>query len=443
MRRAGAAAASAALWAASTLSAPAASANLYDLYGFNPRAAAMGGAMTAAAHDFTATFYNPGAMTVDKSARVGAGVIGILPALFVDRAVADPKQPTVLPEPSVGFTLGWIYPMGGVFDDKLALGVSLYLPVGELARVQGLARQAPQFYMFQSMHDKLVFLAAAAFEPWEWLSLGAGIQILADLTGGASLHLDVVDGRFEQREFSVELQPSASLLVGLHVRPVDGLAFGVSWRGQSSISFSLPIHVTEGDALDIRLDVSQTVLWTPHQVSFGLSYDLPSLDLQLAIDATVAFWSAAPDPSPHIRVDIGGRLLDDLGLGDALDLSLHTAPVEMAFVDTVIPRAGFEYKALEWLLLRTGYSFRPTPLPRQSGATAYLDNDAHVVSFGAGLVFQDPLEVHVHPLTVDLAAQATILTRRTVLRTDPGDPIGSLSHGGVVWSLSAAVSHAY
>ena len=207
---------------------PAAHGSIYDFYGFNPRAASMAGAMTAATRDYTATFYNPAAMTVGKQVRLGAGIVGVVPKLFIERSQADPKNPTYLPDPAVGFTLGWLHPLGGIFEDKLALAVSLYLPFGKLARVQGLPRQAPQFYMYQSLHDKILFLAAAAFEPFEWLSIGAGIQILADLAGGARLSLDVIDSRFEARDFSVELQPSASPVVGLLVRPLDGLSIGAS-----------------------------------------------------------------------------------------------------------------------------------------------------------------------------------------------------------------------
>jgi hypothetical protein len=55
----------------------------------------------------------------------------------------------------------------------------------------------------------------------------------------------------------------------------------------------------------------------------------------------------------------------------------------------------------------------------------------------------DPLRVHVHPVSIDVSAQATLLPRRTVLRSGAADPIGDLSHGGVVWALGIAVNHAY
>ena len=47
------------------LAATSAHATIYDTYGFGPRAASMGGAMTAEAKDYSATFYNP-ALLVER-----------------------------------------------------------------------------------------------------------------------------------------------------------------------------------------------------------------------------------------------------------------------------------------------------------------------------------------------------------------------------------------
>ncbi len=120
-------------------------ASYYELYGFTPRSTAMGGAMTAAVRDYAATFYNPAALTVAKEGHVG--LIGYLrvPDFFVERqatALSD-EHSTVLPEMGGGVGLGWAYPMGGIFEDRLALGVSLHLPAGRLVRVQGADRLSP------------------------------------------------------------------------------------------------------------------------------------------------------------------------------------------------------------------------------------------------------------------------------------------------------------
>ena len=142
-----------AAWA--VLWSPICHASYYELYGFTPRATAMGGAMTAAVTDFAATYYNPAAMTVTKQGRVG--LVGQLrvPALTVERSdtLLASEHETVLPEFGGGLSLGWLYPMGGIFEDRIALGVSLHLPIARLVRVQGVDRLSPQYYMYQNLHD--------------------------------------------------------------------------------------------------------------------------------------------------------------------------------------------------------------------------------------------------------------------------------------------------
>jgi hypothetical protein len=420
-------------------------ASYYDLYGFTPRSTAMGGAMTAAVRDYAATFYNPAALTVSKRGHLG--LIGHLrvPSLTVERAstVGQDAHPTVLPDLGGGAGFGWSYPLGGVFEDRLAFGVSLHLPIARLVRVQGVDRLSPQYYMYQNLHDKMMLLVATAFEPWPWLSVGVGIQILSDLSGGAELNLDIVDGHFRTREFSVDIRPTASPNVGLHVRPMLGMAIGLTWRSTSAVTLYAPVHLSEGESLDMLLDVSQTVQFAPHRFTLGMSYLIPVVDLTVSVDAVLALWSAAPDPSPQLRLDIGGPLLTGLGFGDALDVSVDAVPLELGFSDTVTVRAGLEWRALSWLQLRGGYTFRPTPTPLQSGPTTYLDNDAHVVAFGAGVTLFDPLEIDSHPLSIDFAVQSILLTERAVSRVGLEDPVGSLVHGGQLWSFSLALTHAY
>ncbi len=418
-------------------------ANVYDIYGFSPRAIGRGGAMTAVGEDYTSTYYNPGALTAGKQVRMGLGLHITVPDLYVERTLEDADKGAILPEPSTSFSLGWLYPLGGIFDDRLAVAISLTLPSGRIARVQGFDPQAPHYYMFQNLHDKMLLHAAIAWEPVDGLSVGLGMQTLSDLSGHARLHLDVLDGRFELRDFGVELEPTLSALAGLHLRPAPGLSLGLTWRETNALSFQLPVVVQEGELFSLTLDVSQTVLYTPQSIAFGLGYEIPGADLLMGVDLTLALWSAAPDPSPHIVGDVGGDLVEGLGLGSALDLSLGSEPAALGFVDTVTPRAGFEWTATDWLALRTGYGFRPTPAPPQTGTTAYLDNDAHLVGLGAGFTFMDPLRVHIHPITVDVALLAILLPRRSVVRTAPADPIGGLGHGGTVWSFSIAVNHAY
>lgn len=432
-----------ALLALSAAAAPHAHASTFDIFGVTARDVAMGGAMTGATRGYSALYYNPGALIGSRQQHLGLGLTVTAPALYVDRGDADRARPTVTPDPHVGLHLGWAKPIPGIFDEKLTLAVSLYVPATRLVRVQGVDPLSPHFYLYQNLQDKLVIHAGLGVAPAPWLSLGLGVQVLADLGGGVELDMNILGGTFDRRDMRVTLTPTASLVAGLLVRPAPGLSLGVSYRGSSSLEFQLPVVVSEGDALDLTIRVAQTVLWSPHQLSFGAAWDLSDPNLTLALDATLALWSGAPDPSPRLSVDVSGRLLDAFGLADALDLSTRTLPIQLGFSDTLIARLGAEWEAASWLTLRAGYFFRPTPAPRQTSSAAYLDNDAHVVALGVGFAFISPLRSGEDMVELDLAAQLSLLPRRTVGRLDPRDPIGDMSHGGALWTVTATVSHAY
>jgi len=420
----------------------------FDIFGVTPRDIAMGGAMTAAVIGYSSLFYNPAALTLEKQSSLGFGLDLSVPLLDIERENASASPASVDPDPHLGLQFGWVKPFGGIFDDRLAIGLSVSLPLKRLLRVQGIDPASPQWYMYQNLQDKLLIHLAAAGDLSDWLSIGAGIQILADLTGGARLDLDILSGTFDQRSVGVTLQPTIAPFAGILIRPPLGpnggqLKLGLAYRGSSSLSFDLPVRVREGEALSIDIGVAQTVLWTPHELSFGLSYTMDEPALTLAVDLTWAFWSGAPDPSPRLSVDFGGRLAAAFGLDEALDFSLGATPLELGFVDTFIARVGAEWMPSGDVTLRAGYFFRPTPAPPATASSAYLDNDAHVVSLGVGIGFQNPLKEGRSVVELDLAVQATILPRRTVYRSAADNPGGDLSHGGVVLNTSIGVVHRF
>jgi len=438
------------LLALALLLAPAAPARAgsFDIFGVTPRDIGMGGAMTAAVVGYSALFYNPAALTLEKQNSLALGMHLSVPLLEVTREDPSASPTTVNPESHLGLSFGWVKPFGGIFDDRLALGISVSLPVKRLLRVQGVDPAAPQWYLYQNLQDKLLIHLGLAGDLTRWFSLGAGLQILADLTGGARLDLDILSGTFDRRSIGVTLQPTLAPFAGIHIRPPLGphggqLKLGLTYRGSSSLSFDLPVRVSEGEALRIEIDVAQTVLWTPHQLAFGLAYTLDDPAITLAVDLTWAFWSGAPDPSPRLSVDFGGRLIAAFGLDAALDLSVDSTPLELGFVDTITARVGAEWMPTRSLTLRAGYFFRPTPAPPATGPSAYLDNDAHVLSLGAAIGFQNPLKEGRSVVEIDLALQATILPRRTAYRRASDNPGGDLSYGGVVFNTALGVVHRF
>lgn len=420
-----------------------AGASTFDIYGFGPRAMAMGGALGGGADDSTASYYNPASLTSEKTVHLGIGLSYTAPFLYVDRAMPDSEHPTVLPGNHGGINFGWKYPVGGVFQDKVALGVSLHLPFGRLMHIQGFDPTSPQFYLYQNLHDKLLFVAAVAYEPTSWLSLGVGVQVLADLAGTATLNLDIIDETFESAEAQVDIVPTGGPILALHARPWRGWQLGLTYRASTSLTFSLPVGVHISEALALDIGMQQNVLWTPDQWVVGLRFEAPRWDLSLGVDLTWARWSEAPDPSTHLSIDFQGKVIEGVGLGDAVDVSTDAVPIDLGFVDTWTPRFGLEWNPVDFLMLRAGYFFRATPAPRTQGSAMYLDNHAHVLSLGVGFVVEESLGLANGPLELDFALQSTVLVDRTVMRLTAGDPIGSLSHGGNILTGSMSCSYRY
>lgn len=417
-------------------------ASIFDIYGYNPRGIAMGGAMTAAVNDFTAAYYNPGALTVPKKVILGIGWTATFPRLKINRQTRNPDFPNIIPSKFVsGLTLGVLFPIGGPLRNKLAFGFGLYFPTTKLIRAEGLEPQSPQFYSYQSSPEKLIVLASIAYEPWRYISFGVGIQVLARILGDVSLNVDVLNDQLQSSDISVEVIPTANVVAGIHARPFPQLSIGVSYRAALALTYRLPARMAFGSPITLNLDIGGTMLYAPHQINFGVAYHFLKPQLTLALDFNYAIWATAPDPSPQLKVDVGGSLLDGLGLGSAVDIGSTTPPIKMRFRNTLTVRIGAEYGPLPWLKLRAGYFYRPTPVPNQSQAYNYLDNDSHGISFGVSFTIANPLEVHRRPFTIDLATQFLLLPNRTALKSDPNDPVGNLSHSGAVYSLAIALRH--
>lgn len=433
----------AALAALMSAAASPAAASVLEIYGFTARGTAMGGAQTAAAEDYSATFYNPGALTVPKKVIVGAGFVGMLPRLSVDRDFITPDQRDVtasLPADAGGFTLGALFPLGGRIDNRVALGVGLYVPTLALIRGEGVDSQRPQFYRYENLPDKYVLLVSGAYEITDWLSIGAGVQILAQLTGAVSIELDAPNSRIEARSIEVELRPTAAPVVGVHLRPTEGLSFGASWRGHVQLDYALPSSIKVEDLIALDLQLGGTVLYHPDIVTLGAAWQINDEWLTSA-DLSYAWWSGAPDPSPRLGLDINGSLVDGLGLEDRLDNG-SGAPIDLAFKNVPQVRLGAEHTPTRALKVRGGYSWRPTPAPIPDGAYNYIDGDAHIFSVGLGFTFQDPLEIRQNPVHLDAVYQATWMTNTRVDKVAGArDPVSGYDAGGTIHFLGLTFRH--
>lgn len=414
-------------------------ASVLDIFGFDPRAMSMGNAQTAIADDFTATFYNPANLSRRKRIVAGAGFLGALPRLTIDRDLEDSAIGSRLPENFAGITIGALFPLGSGIDERIALGFAVYLPAGQLAEGDIADARVPQFYRYQNLPDKFVVLGGLGFQITDWLHIGGGAQVLAALQGGIAFDIALADRTVHSESIGVDVELVAAPVLGLSVGPLAGLTVGFSWRDDIALDYALPGDIVIDDLVRLFLDLQGTVLYTPASYNIGVAYAIEQAGLLLGAEFSYVRWSLAPDPSIGIAIDIDGTLLDGLGLEERIDIA-NGAPVELAFRDVGVWRLGGELQLNDNLAARAGYTWRPSPAPVPTQAFNYIDGDAHVLGAGLGLTFHNPLEEHGNPAHIDVAYQLTIMDEVAVDKAAT-DPVGDYRAGGLVHAISVAFRH--
>ncbi|MBU0551101.1 hypothetical protein KKF91_07655 [Myxococcota bacterium] len=421
-----------------------AQANPLEIYGLSARGQAMGNAQTAAVEDYTATFYNPGALTRPKKVGVGVGLLTSFPELRIDRSYATPQQREaahITPPDYHGVHLGALFPLGGVFDNRFALGAAFYLPLDNLTLGQSLDARKPQFYRYQNLPDRYALLLSLAVEIVKGVSVGAGVQGLGDLVGETAMDVRASEQVVEAGSVSIDFRPTMSPTAGVLIGPFAGLRIGASWRGEIQTDFELPTHIVIDDILIMDVLLKGVVLYHPHTFNVGLAYDLAAWGLLISADMSYALWSRAPDPAPFFEFNMEGDALAGLGLEERLDI--HSGPaIDLYFRDVAQWQFGLEHRPFDVARVRAGYAYRPSPAPVPTGPYNYIDNDAHILSLGLGLRYPDPLEIRRNPIQLDVVYQLTRMAEVTV-RQDAGaqDLVGDFTAGGAIHSVGITFLH--
>lgn len=428
----------------STVGFAPAEASVFDVFGMTARGTALGGAMGATATDHAAIYYNPAATTRRKTTHLGLTLQMVAPLLDISQA-RNTTRGAVLPEPNLALTLGAVFPLGGKIDDRVALGVALFLPVLNFTRFEALDPATPQFYLYQSLPDALVIAASLGVELIEGLSIGVGTQILASFAGELEVSVALGERRVERRTVSGDLFGEIAPTAGIWGEPFEGFTLGFTYRDDLSLDFELPVRIDIAELGALDIVANGRGLYTPEQFNFAAAYRIAPIDLLVALDVTWMRFSKAPSPALHIdgRLDDAGLRGGDGSSSSEVLIDLATVDPELGAADVVVPRLGLEWRQSDLLALQAGYFYRASPIPDQVGYSSYVDNAAHVASLGASLTWNDPLEVHDSPVTLDLFVQTTILQSRSVTKDPLRDleRIGDWTASGMIWNFGIEARH--
>ncbi len=412
--------------------AASASASSLELFGFGARGMALAGTSEAVARDYFATYVNPGNLTAGSGVHAGLGIDVLRSSFAIDRVAGQTRWPSSLPPDSLLAHVGVSSPIGGWFANRLAVGVVAHIPVTGPARIDAHDHRTPQLVLYDTLPDRLVVAFGAGVRVTSWLSVGASGQLLATLAGSGDFSLGLLDRRFTERHVDIDLLSEVFPILGVALHPGDRLRIGLVWRAEAMVRYGLPIHVDIEEVGPVDFEVRGLGMYTPDIWALAGAWRFDG-----GVIATVGLawqrWSMAPMLAPDVSFSLSDTALREEGADAAPLLEAASIPVPIGGRDIVIPRMGIEWHAGDWWTLRAGAAWRPTPLPRADGVANYLDAPALTLASGVSFIFSDPLGVARRPLQVDLGAGWTRLSRRTVVKLDPDDPVVATSvHGGAL-----------
>lgn len=350
-------------------------AHAQEVLGVGPRAAGLGGAVSARTGDISAAYYGPASLPDSNDepgfAEIEIGYLHASPQLSVD--ALDPEQPIeVQPTASVnGIYVGARFDLGVAFDvEGLAVGLSLYVPGKELFRWRLRPDDTPQWLTWTDRTQHLSIFAGAGWRITDWLALGVGVQVLFDVqtfttalvssiergtdpeTGEPIVEVDAQLGT-EVTVFG-RAAPVASVLLSPH----RALNISLAYRGEIFVDDRGWTRLDETPGLGAIGFVHRFAhFYQPHQLTLGTALSLG--EVQLSADLTYARWAKGRTPNSR-----------ELGEG--------------RFGDTLVPALGASWSrgpGALWL----GYRYQRAHFTNAGGPTNLLENDQHVASVGGEL----------------------------------------------------------
>ncbi|MBI4816318.1 MAG: hypothetical protein HY791_08670 [Deltaproteobacteria bacterium] len=409
-----------------------------DQYGLGARSVAMGGAMTSAADDFSAAYYNPALLAHPGRLRLELGYAASLPDLRINDRSVDVDA-------SHGF-LGGVSIGGEILGHALGFSLGLALPDELISRVRTRRESQPRFVLYDNLPQRLVVSTSLGVELLEGFAIGAGLTYIASTKGTLGVAGEVSASRAELTRLVSEVDVTFSSVrtpaFGLSYS-AGPLSFGITYRDEFVLELDLDVRVTGDVTLgderlilvengSFLLDSFNTDLFSPRQIAVGASFREGGW--LLAVDLTWAQYSRFVAPVSRLDLQL------DLGELD-FEVPLPDPPVDPEFSDIFIPRVGVEgelVRSEEWALLgRMGYAYQPSPVPSQTGKTNYLDGTKHVVSIGVGVETNSLSAVLPQPMSVDVSAAIIVLAPKAIEKANAADAVGDYRSGGRVWTVAA------
>lgn len=331
------------------------------------RATGMGTAVTAHLDDATTMAYNPAGLAQIHGLEVFLGDTPIYPDVKFTPQGSTTSQSTdftVAPPPHLYIA----YP----FLERFAAGVGFYVPFGN--RIHWPDDFVGRFVATKSDLSVFNINPTVAWAPLDWVRVGVGAQIIystVDLRRRLAIPLPtgVAEGGVKLTANDWDL----SYDVGIQVEPVkDFLYVGASYRHKYTLDFN------DGDAEFSDIPAPAQPLFPnqgvaakatmPNTLTLGIAVR-PMPNLRVGFDAAWFNWS---------RLDELNIRFDNPAFNSTVPLDWHN---RWNF------HLGAEWGLSEFLTLRGGLGYDPTPVPDNTLSPLLPDSTRLTVFGGLGLTF--------------------------------------------------------
>ncbi len=391
--------------------AQSASANPYDVFSYDSRSAAMGSAFVAMSDSLAAPYFNPALLMSDGKADCGVSYFSSYPSLDfqvigensymdpdIDGNIIERNQRLAEEARDVESVTGYSLVITSPLSERISAGVAIHLPKHRIIRERFQLPTKPFYLDYDNRCQRLVVLPSLAYKVNQRLSVGASVSLLSDTTG-----VIVGDVPLGDENKIVEISTDLSLdlimagIYGLHYRFSDKWSVGAAYHEKMYLWVSTHQDITSTIGtvpISIPLDVKSVTLFQPAQWIIGSAWT-PSQRFSMGFDLAYVVWHEYIPPFPEIDIDFSD--VEELAeLPKVLDIHDPLIKKYWDFKDTIVPRMGWEYAVNDLLTLRWGYTFDPSPVPKQDGMVTILDEDTHILNGGFGLKLSKNLTVDMH-----------------------------------------------
>jgi hypothetical protein len=308
---------------------------------------------------------------------------------------------------------------------RAALGLFAQTPPDYLVRARAPFPEDPSFPLLVDRASALD-LGVGLGLGYRQFSLGVGVEVLAALRGKQAVGTSAVPSGV-----GTELFPAWAPVLGLGIDLGRFGQLGVSFRSVLRADFDVEVPAPKlADVVEIApLNVSGVAHYEPLRLDAELSRAFGAV--RLLLGGRYERWSDFPGwVGPTVVCPAG------VACGTA-------EPPAPGYTDVFAPRVGIEAsldaRPVE-LALRGGYSFVPTPIPVQTGASNSFDAARHALGLGYRVGFAR----RVLPLSFEGALRLDLLADRThdKVGAAAGGPLGPsvTTHGHVLtWIFGLGV----